>query len=393
MNDIFLNAQADRRIKRGHLWLYSNEIDVHRSPLKGLTAGQIVNVFTHSGAPLGTAYVNPQALICGRLLSRQVDAKIDRAFFVKAIERALRLRSRCFAQPYYRLVYGDADFLPGLVVDRYGDYCVVQMASAGIDQMAEPILTALEQVLKPKGIVVRNDHSARELEDLPEQCSTRGEVPEILRLEENGVPFEIPALTGQKTGWFYDHRINRQFLAPLCQGKRVLDVFCYLGSWGIQAAVAGAAQVALVDASASALEGARRNAELNGVAHKVTCHKGKAIEVLKNLLAEGEKFDVVVLDPPAFIKKRKDQKAGEAAYRHINELAIRLLEKEGLLVSASCSMPLENAVLTDLVRGAARANDRNAQLIWTGGQGPDHPIHPAIIETAYLKAQFFAISS
>ncbi|HMW71729.1 MAG TPA: methyltransferase domain-containing protein, partial [Cellvibrionaceae bacterium] len=143
----------------------------------------------------------------------------------------------------------------------------------------------------------------------------------------------------------------------------------------------------------SALEGARRNAELNGVAHKVTCHKGKAIEVLKNLLAEGEKFDVVVLDPPAFIKKRKDQKAGEAAYRHINELAIRLLEKEGLLVSASCSMPLENAVLTDLVRGAARANDRNAQLIWTGGQGPDHPIHPAIIETAYLKAQFFAISS
>jgi 23S rRNA (cytosine1962-C5)-methyltransferase len=391
MNALYLNSQADRRIKRGHLWLYSNEVDVQRSPLKALKAGELVNVFTHSGAPLGTAYVNPQALICGRLLSRQVDVKIDRKFFVKAIERALQLRTLCFAKPYYRLIYGDADFLPGLVVDRYGDYLVVQMASAGIDHMAEPILAALDQVLKPKGIVVRNDHSARELEDLPEQLSTIGEVPETLLLEENGVPFEIPALTGQKTGWFYDHRINRQFLSPLCQGKRVLDVFCYLGSWGIQAAVAGAEQVTLVDASASALEGARRNAERNGVNHKVNTLKGKAIEVMKTLLAEGEKFDVVVLDPPAFIKKRKDQKAGEAAYRHINELAIRLLDKEGLLVSASCSMPLENATLTDLVRGAARANDRNAQLIWTGGQGPDHPIHPAIVETAYLKAQFFSI--
>lgn len=391
MNELYLNSQADRRIKRGHLWLYSNEIDVQRSPLKALKAGDLANVLAHNGAPLGTAYVNPQALICGRMLSRQVDAKIDQNFFARAIERALHLRNLCFAKPFYRLIYGDADFLPGLVVDRYGDYLVVQMASAGIDQMAEPILAALHQVLKPKGIVVRNDHSARELEDLPEQVSVIGQVPDILRLEENGVPFEIPALTGQKTGWFYDHRINRQFLAPLCKGKRVLDVFCYLGSWGIQAAVAGAEQVCLVDASAQALEGAANNAKLNGVEHKVSTLKGKAIEVLKNLLAEGEKFDVVVLDPPAFIKKRKDQKAGEAAYRHINELAIRLLGKEGLLVSASCSMPLLNETLTDIVRGAARANDRNAQLIWTGGQGPDHPIHPAIIETAYLKAQFFSV--
>lgn len=391
MNELYLNSQADRRIKRGHLWLYSNEVDVQRTPLKTLKAGDLVNVIAHNGAPLGTAYVNPQALICGRMLSRQVGAKIDQKFFARAIERALHLRNLCFAKPYYRLIYGDADFLPGLVVDRYGDYLVVQMASAGIDQMAEPILAALQQVLKPKGIVVRNDHSARELEDLPEQVSVIGQVPDILSLEENGVPFEIPALTGQKTGWFYDHRINRQFLAPLCTGKRVLDVFCYLGSWGLQAAAAGAEQVCLVDASAQALEGATNNAKLNNVAHKVSTIKGKAIEVLKNLLAEGEKFDVVVLDPPAFIKKRKDQKAGEAAYRHINELAIRLLGKEGLLVSASCSMPLLNETLTDIVRGAARANDRNAQLIWTGGQGPDHPIHPAIIETAYLKAQFFSV--
>lgn len=393
MNSLYLNAQADRRIKRGHLWLYSNEVDVQRSPLKTLKAGDLVNVFAHGGAPLGTAYVNPQALICGRFLSRQVDAKIDQKFFAKAIERALHMRTQFFAQPYYRLIYGDADFLPGLVVDRYGDYLVVQMASAGIDSMAEAILAALQQVLKPKGIVVRNDHSARELEDLPDQLTTIGQVPETLILEENGVPFEIPSLTGQKTGWFYDHRVNRQFLAPLCKGKRVLDVFCYLGGWGIQAAVAGAEQVTLIDASASALEGARNNAQRNNVGDRVNILKGKAIDAMKTLLADGEKFDVVVLDPPAFIKKRKDQKAGEAAYRHINELAIRLLGKEGLLVSASCSMPLLNETLTDLVRGAARHNDRNAQLLWTGGQGPDHPIHPAIAETAYLKAQFFSIFS
>ncbi|MEY4590085.1 MAG: hypothetical protein RL497_2161 [Pseudomonadota bacterium] len=391
MNTLYLNSQADRRIKRGHLWLYSNEVDVQRSPLKALKVGELVNVLTHSGAPLGTAYVNPQALICGRLLSRQVDAKIDQKFFVKAIERALWLRQMCFAKPYYRLIYGDADFLPGLVVDRYGDYLVVQMASAGIDQMSEVILAALNQVLKPKGMVLRNDHSARELEDLPEQLTLIGQVPDTFLLEENGVAFEIPATTGQKTGWFYDHRVNRQFLAPMCRGKRVLDVFCYLGSWGIQAAVAGAAQVTLVDASAPALEGAQGNAQRNQVGHNVNTLKGKAIDVMKTLLAEGEKFDVVVLDPPAFIKKRKDQKAGEAAYRHINELAVRLLGKEGLLVSASCSMPLENATLTDIVRAAARHNDRNAQLIWTGGQGPDHPVHPAIIETNYLKAQFFSV--
>jgi 23S rRNA (cytosine1962-C5)-methyltransferase len=388
---LVLNPQADKRIKRGHLWVYSNEVDTQRSPLKNFNPGDLAQVVSAAGQPLGTAFVNPQALICGRLLTRQADLTINAAFFKRAIGRALQLREQCFAEPYYRLVYGDSDGLPGLVVDRFGDYLVVQMAVAGLEALQTEILEALNSLIKPKGIVLRNDHSARELEQLPDQLQTIGEVPDYLPVLENGVMFEVPATTGQKTGWFYDHRVNRQFLAPLCAGKRVLDVFCYLGGWGLQAAALGASAVTFVDASAQALEGVQRNAQRNGFTQPLTCLKGKAVDVLKDLVAAGEKFDVVILDPPAFIKKRKDQKAGEAAYRHMNELAIRLLGKDGLLVSASCSMPLENATLTEIVRAAARHNDRHAQLLWTGCQGPDHPVHPAIPETAYIKAQFFRI--
>lgn len=388
---LYLNPQADRRIKKGHLWVFSNEVDVKKSPLKNCQPGDLAIIHSANGAPLGTAFINPNALICGRLLTRHSDVPINKAFFVRAIERALRLREACFPKPYYRLVYGDSDGLPGLVVDRFGDYLVVQMSVAGLEALQPLVIDALTQVLKPKGLVLRNNHSARELEDLPSEVTLIGEVPALLPVEENGVRFEVLATEGQKTGWFYDHRQNRQQLMAWVKGRRVLDVFSYVGGWGIQAAAAGAASVVCVDASASALERVQANAALNGLSHAVSTLKGKAIDVLKALLASGEKFDAVVLDPPAFIKKRKDQKVGEAAYRHLNELAIRLLGKEGLLVSASCSMPLMQDTLTDIVRGAARANDRHAQLIWTGGQGPDHPIHPAIPETAYLKAQFYRI--
>ena len=390
---LFLNPQADRRIKKGHLWVFSNEVDVQRSPLKNLQPGDLVTVHSAQGHPLGTAFINPKALICGRLLSRHTDFPINQAFFARAIKRALHLRETCFDQPYYRLVYGDSDGLPGLVVDRFGDYLVVQMSVAGLDKLQDGVLAALQQVIVPKGIILRNNHSARELEGLPEEVRLIGEIPDRLPVVENGVRFEVLATEGQKTGWFYDHRINRQLLANWVRGKRVLDVFCYAGGWGIQAVAGGASAAVCVDASASAIAQVQANAALNQFTEKVSTIKGKAVDVLKQLLADGEKFDVVVLDPPAFIKKRKDQKAGEAAYRHLNELAIRLLGKEGLLVSASCSMPLTNEILMDIVRGAARHNDRHAQLLFTGGQGPDHPVHPAIPETHYLKAQFYRIYS
>ena len=229
------------------------------------------------------------------------------------------------------------------------------------------------------------------MEGLESGLKCFGEFTGRLIIEENSAKFEVQAVTAQKTGWFYDHRYNRQYLQGLVKGRRVLDVFSYVGAWGIEAAVAGAEHVTCIDSSQNAVDHVMQNAELNGVQGRVSAIKGKAVDQLKALIAEGEKFDAVVLDPPAFIKKRKDQKSGEAAYRHINELGIRLLNDEGLLVSASCSMTLSNEKLVDTVRGAARHLDRDAQLFHVGGQAADHPVHPAIPETDYIKAQFYRL--
>lgn len=386
---LVLKPQADRRIKLGHLWIYSNEVDVDKSPLKSFSSGQQAVVTTHSGKPLGVALINPTGLICGRIVSRDEQYPLNKSLLVHRIKQALALREMAFSQPYYRLIYGDADLLPGLVVDRFGDYLVVQIAGAGMELVKDEIVDALVQVLKPKGVLLSNEHSARGLEGLSEYTEVAyGEVPEAVALIENGAHFLAPVRGGQKTGWFYDHRMNRALLQQYVQGKRVLDVFSYIGGWGVQAAVAGAREVFCVDASEAATDAVLANAQLNGVGDKVAAIQGKAIDVLKELIASDERFDVVVLDPPAFIKKRKDQKAGEAAYRHINELGMRLLGRDGLLVSASCSMHLGKDTLLEIVRASGRHLDRHVQIIAQGGQGPDHPIHPAIPETDYLKAVF-----
>jgi len=386
--NLILKSQADRRLKMGHLWIFSNEVDTDQSPLKNFTMGQQALVTTHNGKPLAIALVNPNGLICARVINRDVAHPLNKSLLVHRIKQALSLREMVFEHPCYRLIYGDSDLLPGLVVDRFGDYLVVQIAGAGMELVKNEIIEALVQVIKPKGILVNNDHSARALENLPEYTEVAyGEVPEWVELIENNTRFLAPIHGGQKTGWFYDHRVNRAQLQHYVKGKRVLDVFSYIGGWGIQAAMAGAAEVICVDASESALEGVARNAELNNLENVSGIH-GKAIDVLKHLIAEDERFDVIVLDPPAFIKRKKDQKAGEAAYRHINELAMRLLGRDGILVSASCSMHLAKDTLLEIVRASGRHLDRHVQILGQGGQGPDHPVHPAIPETDYLKAVF-----
>lgn len=389
---LYLRPQADRRIRKGHLWLYSNEVATERSPLSGFAPGEIAMVQAANGSPLGLAFVNPNALICARLVSRDVNVAIDREFIAQRLKQALALRSKVFREPYYRLCYGDSDLLPGLVIDRFGDFAVVQVSSAGFDRLQHDVIAALEAVLGCKGIVVRNNHAARELEGLQEQLDITGEVPQYLPVLENGTRFEVPATAGQKTGWFYDHRANRAFLQQCVAGSRVLDVFSYVGGWGLQAATAGAKSVTCVDVSQAAIERVQANAELNGVAARVVTQCGKAVDVLKAYVKDGRQFDAVVLDPPAFIKKRKDQKAGEAAYRHLNELAIQLLTEGGLLVSGSCSMPLARDTLRDIVQQAAHHQKRHAQLIHTGSQSACHPIHPAIPETEYLKSLFFVVT-
>lgn len=382
-----LKANADRRLRAGHLWVYSNEVDTTVTPLSGFAAGDQAILEAAGGKPLGIVGISPNNLICARLLSRDLKHSLDKSLLVHRIQVALSLRERLFDQPCYRLIYGDSDLLPGLVVDRFHDHLVVQLASATMERNKDAVLEALVQVLKPRGVLWKNDSSARDAEGLERYVDTAfGVVPEWVALEENGVKFEAPVLQGQKTGWFYDHRMNRARLAPYVKGKRVLDLFSYIGGWGVQAAAFGASEVFCVDASAFALDGVERNAALNGVADKMTCVEGDAFEAMKELKNAEERFDVVITDPPAFIKRKKDIKNGEAAYRRLNETAMRLLNKDGILVSASCSMHLPEDDLQNILLSSARHLDRNIQLLERGSQGPDHPVHPAIPETRYIKS-------
>ncbi|MGS0942060.1 class I SAM-dependent rRNA methyltransferase [Pseudomonas luteola] len=382
-----LKANAERRLRAGHLWVYSNEIDVAATPLTAFQAGEQAVLEAAGGKPIGIVALSPHNLICARLISRDTKHVLDKSLLVHRLKVALSLRERLFDKPFYRLVYGDSDLLPGLVVDRFGDVIVAQLASATMECHKDDVLAALLQVLKPAAVLWKNDSSAREAEGLPRYVeSAYGDVPEWAALEENGVKFEAPIVEGQKTGWFYDHRMNRARLAPYVQGKRVLDLFSYIGGWGVQAAVFGASEVMCVDASGFALDGVERNAALNGVAEKMVCVEGDVFEALKELKAADERFDVIVADPPAFIKRKKDVKNGEAAYRRLNEQAMRLLNKDGILVSASCSMHLVEENLQEILLSSARHLDRHIQLIERGAQGPDHPVHLAIPETRYIKS-------
>ncbi|PVZ15503.1 MULTISPECIES: class I SAM-dependent rRNA methyltransferase [unclassified Pseudomonas] len=387
-----LKANADRRLRAGHLWVYSNEVDVAATPLNRFGAGEQAVLEAANGKPLGIVGVSPNNLICARVLSRDPKLALDKSLLVHRLNVCLSLRERLFDKPFYRLVYGDSDLLPGLVVDRFGDHLVVQLASATMEAHKEDVLAALVQVLQPRGILFKNDSSARDAEGLERYVETVfGVVPEWVPLEENGVKFEAPVMQGQKTGWFYDHRMNRARLAPYVKGKRVLDLFSYIGGWGVQAGAFGASEVFCVDASAFALDGVERNAALNGIAEKLTCVEGDVFEALRELKAAEERFDVIIADPPAFIKRKKDLKNGEGAYRRLNEQAMRLLARDGILVSASCSMHLPEDDLQNIVLTSARHLDRNVQLLERGSQGPDHPVHPAIGETRYIKSLTFRV--
>lgn len=386
---LFLKPQADRRIKLGHLWIYSNEVDTDKSPLKNFEAGEQVIVANHAGKPLGLALLNPTGLICARVLNRDVTHPVNKSLFVHRFKQALALREMVFDEPYYRLIHADSDLLPGLNVDRFGDYLVVQITSAGMESLTDEIVEALVQVLKPQGVLLANNHANRSFESLPMITKVAyGEVPEILIVRENGAEFAVPVEALSNDIWLYDQRNNRAELKKYVRGKRVLDVFSGSGAWGVQAALAGAADVICVDESAIATDLALDNAQRNGVESSLAAIKGKAVDVLKQLVNDGERFDIVIIDPPALIKRRKDQKAGEAYYRHLNELAIRLLGRDGILISASRSLHLDRAALMDIVRGASRHLDRQVQVTTQSGMPADHPVHPAIPETDYLKTLF-----
>jgi 23S rRNA (cytosine1962-C5)-methyltransferase len=396
-----LKRGEDKRLRAGHLWIFSNEVDTAATPLTAFQPGQQVRVVTDRGQVLGIAYVNPATLICARIVVRHSgdhgDAHIDRRLITARLRSALALRERLYPSPHYRWCFGESDLLPGLVLDRFGDVVVGQITTAGMEALREEVEAAIRAVLAPAALVWKNDSGARALEGLPPAVTIAwGTPPDDVEILEHPSPgrslrFVAPLAEGQKTGWFYDQAWNRarlpRYLAP---GARVLDVCSYAGGWGITAATHGAASVACVDSSQRALDAVARNAAVNGVA--IEPLRGDAFEVLESLATAGRRFDAVVVDPPAFIKRRKEIPAGQAAYRKLNQLALRVLAPEGLLVSCSCSHHLEPDALVGAIQTAARHVDRFVQILESGGQAPDHPVHPAIPETRYLKAFFCRVT-
>jgi 23S rRNA (cytosine1962-C5)-methyltransferase len=384
-----LKKHEDRRLRAGHLWVFSNEVDVAATPLTAFEPGEPVEIQDSRGAPLGAGYVNPRSLICARLVSRDRRRPLDGGLLRTRLRRALELRGRLYGEPFYRLAFGESDGLPGLVVDRYGDLLVAQLTTAGMDRLKDEVLAAMREVVEPSGVLWRNDVGNRELEGLDLYVETAaGLVPEEVEIRENGTRFVVPVSDGQKTGWFYDHRENRARMRRYLPGRRVLDVFSYVGGWGVQAAAAGAAEVLCGDSSDFALRTLERRAALYGVEDRTRTLRGDAFDTLRDLHAAGERFDLVILDPPAFIKRRRDAKQGEKAYLRANRLALDLLSPDGSLISASCSFHLSRDALLDVLLRASRDAHRDLQILEEGHQSPDHPVHPAIPETSYLKAFF-----
>jgi 23S rRNA (cytosine1962-C5)-methyltransferase len=378
-----LRPREERRARAGHLWIYSNEIDTD-AEFRNIEPGSLCRIVDSRDKPIGTAYVNPRTLLAARLLSSDIRAGIDAVWFERRLQAALSLRERIYAEPYYRLVHGEGDGLPGLVVDRYGSILVVQVTTAGMDRLQPLLLDALRKLLKPDGIVLRNDTGARELEGLPSAVEVIGEVPDRVDVVEDGVRLFADLKAGQKTGFFFDQRDNRARLARYVLGRSVLDVFSYVGAWALRAAHDGASAVACLDSSQPALDLALAAAQRSGVALEAI--RDDALAGMKALRAAGRTFDVVVVDPPALIKRRKDVEAGLEHYAALNRAALQLLEADGILVSCSCSHHLESDALQRILLRESRHTGRRLQILEQGGQGPDHPVHPAMPETRYLKA-------
>jgi 23S rRNA (cytosine1962-C5)-methyltransferase len=390
---LYLKKREERRLRGGHPWLFSNEIDIGRSPLKSFLPGQLVQVRTHGNEVVGHGYMNPNSLIAVRLLERgEAFTDLDTLLETR-VRSALALREQLFDAPYYRLIYGEGDALPGLVVDRYGDHLVVQISTAGMDQMTEMALDVLQRVIKPAGILLRNDVSSREQEGLERFVRVAsGDVPDTLEVVENGTRFDVAPVTGQKTGWYYDHRENRAWLQNKVTGASVLDLFSYVGGWGIECAVGGATKVLAVDSGEAQLEAVMANAAKNNVGDRVSTRRGDAMNLVKDLRREGQQFDVVVVDPPAFVKRKKDATAGTEAYRRLNGIAMQLVKDGGLLVSASCSFHFSRDKHIETIARVARGNSQHAQILSEGRQSPDHPVHPALPEMHYLKTLFVRVS-
>jgi 23S rRNA (cytosine1962-C5)-methyltransferase len=380
-----------KRLVSGHPWVYSNEIAMDAAA-KALPPGSLVTLQDERGEALGLAMFNPRPLISARLVDSRATRRVDETFLARRLERALAIREALFAEPYYRLVHAEADGFPGLVVDRFGATLVCQLNSAGMDRLEPALIAALDRVVAPAAIVLRNDSSARGLEGLERGVRiAKGAVEGPVALVENGAKFFADPLSGQKTGWFYDQRENRAFMARLARGRRVADLYAFGGGFGVLALVAGASEAVLVDRADAALAAALRAAEANGVEARCRTLKGEAFHEMQRLAEAGERFDVVIADPPAFAKSKKDLPTALRGYRKMTRLAAALVEPGGYLFVASCSHNVGEAEFADAVRRGLLDAARPARILRAAGAAPDHPTHPSLPESAYLKALALAL--
>lgn len=381
---LFLPDQQ-RRTRAGHPWAYSNEIR-WEPQIKALPPGSIVRLCDAAGDGVGLAFFNPQPLVSARLLTRDMEAEIDAGWLRARLAAAIALRRTLGFDPYCRLVHGESDGLPGLVVDRYGDVVVMQLNSAGMDRLRDMLLAVIDELLSPRAIILRNDTSGRALEGLPQSNEiVTGTLDGPVELVENGVTYLADLMDGQKTGWFYDQRRTRAAIQPLAAGARVVDLFSHSGAFGIMAAMHGAKSTLLVDRSAMALDLATRTAARNAVADSVTIAEDDALGKAEALLGDGRRFDLVIADPPAFVKAKKDLAIGLKTYRKTARLAAGLVAQNGFLLLCSCSHNVDaDAFLASVTGGLTRAR-RNGRILRLGGAAEDHPVHPYLPESAYLK--------
>jgi 23S rRNA (cytosine1962-C5)-methyltransferase len=381
----------DRRVKAGHPWAFSNEIAMTPAA-KSLPPGSLVRLEGDDGVRHGTWQFNPHSLIAARRLSHDPAAPVGAAWLRDRLATALALRGKLYDAPFYRLVHAEADGLPGLVIDRYGDALALQANTAGMEVLTPALTEALAALISPRLIVARNDTSVRILEGLPEETRLLLGEAAPAQVEEGGLRFAVDLLGGQKTGWFFDQRENRDRVAKLAPGARVLDAFCHTGGFGLRAAAAGAAQVTLLDRSTHALELAMQTASANGLSDRVESRRAEALEELERMAASGARFDIVVADPPAFAKSRKDQPAALRGYTKLARQAAALVAPGGFLFIASCSHHVAPGEFADaVIWGIGRAR-REGRILFQGGAGPDHPIHPLLPEGAYLKAMLFHLA-
>jgi 23S rRNA (cytosine1962-C5)-methyltransferase len=388
---IMLQPGRHRRAVAGHPWVYSNEVQMDAAA-KAVPPGSLVTLRSAGGDPLGVASFNPHTLVSARFFDRDEKRRIDREFFIERLERALNLRRRLYAEPYYRLVHAEADGVPGLVADRFGEVLVFQLNTAGMARLESELIAASEAALAPAVIVLRNDSAARALEGLDSEVRlAKGELPGPIELIENGARFLADAREGQKTGWFFDQRDNRGFVASLAAGARVLDLYCYTGGFAVAAARAGADAVLGLDRSEPALALAAASADRNGVGERCRFQRADAFGELARLSAEGARFDLVIADPPAFVKSKKDLGPGLRGYRKLARLAASLVAPGGVLFLASCSHNVEPPDFAEAVRRGLEDAGRTGRILRSAGAAADHPVHPWLPESAYLKAEVLAL--